>query len=76
MASHPFKPDGSKLPLILSLGGMIILGIITTTLGMLFWSEPVYEADESTEGMFLTAPATEADAGAADAGADAGAPLD
>ena len=56
MASHPFKPDGSKLPLILTVGGMIIMGIITMVLGLLFWTEPVHEADESTEGMFLTAP--------------------
>lgn len=67
MASHPFNPQGSKLPLYLTLGGMITMGIITTTLGLLLWTEPTYEPDESTEGMFLTL-----DAGpAADAPADA-----
>lgn len=85
MATHPFKPDGSKLPLYLTVGGMITLGIVTTSLGFLMWSEPSHEPDESTEGMVLEgapngpgggpgdAPGEETGAGPADGGpADAG----
>ncbi len=51
-SSHPFNPGDHKYALILPLGGMIILGIITTTLGFLFWPDPKPHHDVSTEGFF------------------------
>ena len=38
------------LPLALTLGGMITLGVITTTLGFMLWPEPKSHHDTSTEG--------------------------
>ncbi len=38
------------MPLFLPLGGMIILGITTTLLGIIFWPEPKEHLDTSTEG--------------------------
>ncbi len=39
-----------NLPLMLTLGGMIILGIITTTLGFLLWPDLEPRLDTSNEG--------------------------
>lgn len=39
-----------NLPLALTIGGMITLGITTTTLGFLLWPEPGRFEDTSTEG--------------------------
>ncbi|GAB4565040.1 MAG: hypothetical protein Tsb0020_15630 [Haliangiales bacterium] len=56
-SSHPFNPGEHKYALILPLGGMIILGIVTTTLGFLFWPDPKPHHDVSTEGFFSDAGA-------------------
>ncbi|MCG8421850.1 MAG: hypothetical protein MJE77_28350 [Proteobacteria bacterium] len=39
-----------SLPAVLTLGGMITMGIITTTLGFVLWPEPRPHHDISTEG--------------------------
>lgn len=70
MATHPFKPDGSRLPLYLTVGGMITLGIVTTSLGFLMWSEPSREPDESTEGTFIEGAPDEPGDGPGDESAD------
>lgn len=68
-ADHPFNPGKYKYPFLLPFGGMIILGITTTTLGFLLWPEPKPHYDTSTEGVYW--PDAGIDAGI-DAGVDGG----
>lgn len=51
-SSHPFNPGDRKFPMLLPIGGMILLGITTTTLGFVCWPEPKPHHDLSTEGTF------------------------
>lgn len=50
MTTKPEKKRRFNLPLALTLGGMITLGITTTTLGFVLWPEPKSHVDKSTEG--------------------------
>ncbi|WP_428267602.1 hypothetical protein [Haliangium sp.] len=61
-SSHPFNPGKHKYPLILPLGGMILLGLTTTILGFALWPEPKPHPDVSTDGYFYDAGPAPAEA--------------